>query len=47
MSDKTLKAPAPKPGQSPFERMTELTRRVIGVPKSEAVKPKKALRRHR
>ena len=44
----TPKPPAPNaPGRSPFERMTELTRRVISVPKTAIVKPKKMLRKHR
>lgn len=39
------KAPATKPEPTPLERMRDLTRRVIQVPKTEAVKPKK--RKHR
>jgi hypothetical protein len=49
MTDKS-KAPASskRPEPTPFEKMTDLTRRIINVPKSEAiVKPKKALRKHR
>jgi len=33
-------SPAAEPGKE-FERMRELTRRIIGVPKSEIVKPKR------
>lgn len=31
---------------TPLERMTDLTRRIVQVPKEEAVRPKKAKRRH-
>ena len=35
----TVKPPASLPDASPLERMTELTRRVVRVPKEEAVRP--------
>jgi hypothetical protein len=34
----TPKAPAPKPEPSAFERMKELTCRIVAVPKSESDK---------
>jgi len=37
----TVKPPASLPDGSPFERMRELTRRILGVPKDEAIPPKK------
>ncbi|MEO8622085.1 MAG: hypothetical protein ABI625_13530 [bacterium] len=37
----TVKPPASLPDASPLERMTELTRRVINVPKDEAFVPTK------
>ena len=37
---------APTPGEA-LERMKELTRRLIRVPKTAIVKPKKMLRKHR
>jgi len=40
------KAPAPKPGPTPFERMVDLTRRVVAVPKTEAIKKKPKRKRH-
>lgn len=45
------KKPMPKPtprasGQTPLEKLNELSRRVIQVPKT-VVTPKKALRKHR
>ena len=33
-------------GPTPLERMTDLTRRIVQVPKSEIAKPKKRTRRH-
>ena len=42
----TVKPPASLPDGSPLERMTELTRRIVGVPKDEALKPVKGKRRH-
>jgi len=36
----TPKGPAETPDPKAFERMTELTRRLIAVPKSELRKPK-------
>jgi len=48
MSDKNMiPAPKPAPGKSPMERTAELTRRIISVPKTAIVKPKKMLRKHR
>lgn len=44
MPDPTPEVPG---GKTPFEKMTELTRRVIQVPKSSVAKPKKALRKRR
>ena len=41
----TVKPPASLPDGSPFERMTELTRRLLAVPKAEAVVPKKRPKR--
>jgi hypothetical protein len=45
------KKPAtPAPEQTPeqaLERMREFTRRIISVPKTAIVKPKKMLRKHR
>ena len=35
------------PGKSPMERTAELTRRIVSVPKTAIVKPKKMLRKHR
>jgi hypothetical protein len=40
------KAPAPKPEPSAFERMRELTRCVIAVPKSELPKLKRKKRKN-
>lgn len=42
------KAPAPEtaPEPSAFEKMRELTRRVVNVPKSELPKPKPKKRKH-
>jgi hypothetical protein len=40
------KAPAPKPEPSAFERMKELTRRIVAVSKSELPKPKRKRRNH-
>jgi hypothetical protein len=37
--------PKPKPDKTPFERMTELTRRLVAVPKSEIPKPTKKRKR--
>jgi hypothetical protein len=47
MSEKPTPAPNPAPGKSPMERTAELTRRIISVPKTAIVKPKKMLRKHR
>jgi hypothetical protein len=48
MNKNSKTSPTPSnSAQSPLERMTELTRRVIQVPKAAIVKPKKALRKHR
>jgi len=33
-------SPDPEPGKSALERMTELTRRIVAVPKSELPKEK-------
>ena len=41
----TVKPPASLPDGSPFERMTELARRLFGVPKAEAIPPKKRAKR--
>jgi hypothetical protein len=41
----TVKPPDSLPDASPLERMTELTRRIVGVPKDEAVPPKKRPKR--
>lgn len=48
MNDKNL-IPRPKParGKSPMERTAELSQRIISVPKTAIVKPKKMLRKHR
>ena len=35
----SVKPPDSLPDASPLERMTELTRRIVGVPKDEAVPP--------
>ncbi len=43
----TLKPPADLPDGTPFERMTELMRRLIAVPKAETVPPKKRPERKR
>ena len=37
----TVRPPASLPDGTPFERMTELARRLFAVPKAEAVAPKK------
>jgi hypothetical protein len=37
----TVRPPASLPDGAPFERMTELARRLFAVPKAEAVPPKK------
>ena len=37
----SVKAPETLPDASPLDRMTELTRRIVGVPKDEAFPPKK------
>ena len=47
MTDKRKAPASTKPEPTPFERMTDLTRRLIQVPKADVVKPKKALRKHR
>ena len=48
MNDKNLiPRPKPAPGKSPMERTAELSRRIIPVPKTVIVKPKKMLRKHR
>lgn len=39
-------ASSPPPEPSPLTRMANLTRRVLQVPKEEAVRPKKTKRRH-
>jgi hypothetical protein len=39
--------PAPPAEPTPLERMTDLTRRVIAVPKSEVIKPKPKKRKRR
>jgi hypothetical protein len=44
MSDRT---PRPKRTPTPLERMTELTRRLVAVPKSEITKRKRPKRKHR
>jgi hypothetical protein len=41
----TVRPPASLPDTSPLDRMTELTRRVVGVPKDEAIPPKREQRR--
>lgn len=41
----TVRPPASLPDGTPFERMTELTRRLFAVPKDEAVPPKKRAKR--
>lgn len=41
----TMRPPPSLPDASPFERMTELLRRVLAVPKSEAVPTKKKKRK--
>jgi hypothetical protein len=43
----TVRPPASLPDGSPFERMTELARRLFGVPKAEAIPPKKKRRKGR
>ena len=40
MREKTVKPPPLKEEMTPFERMRELLRRVVNVPKDEAVGPK-------
>ncbi len=45
MSDKPTPAPKPAPGRSPLERMTDLARRVVNVPKAEAVKRERRTRK--
>lgn len=42
----TVKPPDSLPGASPLERMTELTRRVVSVPKDEALMSEKRKRAH-
>ncbi len=43
----TPKAPAPKPEPTPWEKFTDLARRVIAVPKAELPKTKlKKRKRH-
>ena len=37
----SVRPPASLPDGSPFERMTELTRPLLAVPKEEAIPPKK------
>jgi hypothetical protein len=44
--EKPTPAPTRTPGEA-LERMKELTRRLIRVPKAAIVKPKKMLRKHR
>lgn len=46
--NKPMPKPSPKVpgGKTPFEKINEVTRRVMQVPKT-IVKPKKALRKHR
>lgn len=41
-------APVPDkvPERTPFERMADLTRRIVQVPKSEVVREKKRKRKH-
>ena len=41
----SVKPPDTLPDASPLERMTELTRRIVGVPKDEALKSGKSGRR--
>lgn len=41
----TPKAPAPKPEPTPFERMRQLTRLVVAVPKSELPNKRKPTRK--
>lgn len=44
----TARTPRPKPDPTPLQRMTELTRRLVAVPKSELQKQRKpAKRKHR
>jgi len=43
-----MKRDAPRPKETPFERMTSLTRRLVAVPKSELpLKRKKAKHKRR
>jgi hypothetical protein len=42
----SVKPPPDLPETSPLDRMTELTRRIVGVPKDEALTPAKRKRRH-
>ena len=42
----SVRPPASLPDGSPFERMTELTRRLLAVPKAETIPPKKRKRKH-
>ena len=37
----TVRPPASLPDGTPYERMTELMRRLVAVPKDEAIPPKK------
>ena len=41
----TVKPPASLPEGTPFERMTELARRLFAVPKAETIPPKKRPKR--
>lgn len=41
----SVKPPPNLPDTSPLDRMTELARRILGVPKTEAIPPKKRKRR--
>lgn len=43
----SVKPPESLPDASPLERMTELARRILGVPKTEAIPPKKRAKRKR
>ncbi|MDQ6770382.1 MAG: hypothetical protein M3Z54_10385 [Gemmatimonadota bacterium] len=43
----TVRPPASLPDGTPFERMAELARRLFGVPKAEAIAPKKRPKRKR
>lgn len=43
----SVRPPESLPDASPLERMTELARRILGVPKGEAIQPKKRAKRKR